>query len=35
MPETPASGTLSLRHADGTEQDLTVIHPTDQQGISA
>ena len=29
MPESPASGTLSLRHADGTDQDLTVIHPTE------
>jgi citrate synthase len=29
MPETPASGTLSLRHADGTEQDLTVVQPTE------
>jgi len=29
MPESPASGTLSLRHADGTEQELTVVHPTE------
>src|SRR5262249_54472873 len=28
MPDAPAPGTLSLRH-DGTEQDLTVIHPTE------
>jgi citrate synthase len=29
MPDIPASGTLSLRHADGTEQDLTVVQPTE------
>jgi citrate synthase len=29
MPDAPASGTLSLRHADGTEQDLTVVQPTE------
>ena len=29
MPDTSASGTLSLRHADGTEQDLTVVQPTE------
>ena len=29
MPDTPASGTLSLHHADGTEQDLTVVQPTE------
>ena len=31
MPDAPASGTLSLRHPDGTEQDLTVITPTEGQ----
>ena len=31
MPETTAAGTLSLRHRDGTEQELTVRHPTDGQ----
>ena len=29
MPDAPASGTLSLHHADGTEQDLTVVAPTE------
>ena len=29
MPETPATGTLSLRHADGTDQELTVVQPTE------
>jgi citrate synthase len=29
MPDTPASGTLSLRHADGTDQELTVVQPTE------
>ena len=29
MPDAPASGTLSLHHADGTEQDLSVVTPTE------
>ena len=29
MPDIPASGTLSLRHADGTDQELTVVQPTE------
>ena len=29
MPDTPATGTLSLRHADGTDQELTVVQPTE------
>jgi citrate synthase len=29
MPDIPASGRLSLHHADGVEQDLTVVHPTE------
>ena len=29
MPDTSGSPTLSLRHSDGTEQDLTVVHPTE------
>jgi citrate synthase len=29
MPDAPTSGTLSLHHADGTEQDLSVVHPTE------
>jgi citrate synthase len=29
MPDAPASGTLRLRHTDGTEQDLTVVAPTE------
>jgi citrate synthase len=29
MPDAPAAGTLSLHHADGTEQDLTVVAPTE------
>jgi citrate synthase len=29
MPDARDSGTLSLHHADGTEQDLSVIHPTE------
>ena len=29
MPDTSGSPTLSLRHSDGSEQDLTVVHPTE------
>src|SRR3569623_910061 len=29
MPDAPTSGTQSLHHADGTEQELSVVHPTE------
>jgi citrate synthase len=31
MPETTPAGTLSLRHRDGTEHELDLVHPTDGQ----